>query len=59
MSPLANRATKNVAAHSHLRSFAESQRYGAKRRAEAMGSHDFREGRRAFIEKRKPVFLGR
>ena len=59
LSPLANRATKNVAAHSHVRTFEESRSYGLRKRAEAINSHDFAEGRRAFIEKREPRFEGR
>ncbi|MEP4486018.1 MAG: enoyl-CoA hydratase/isomerase family protein [Halioglobus sp.] len=58
ISPVANRITKEVVVRSRSRSFDEVVAVaGAKRDAMANG-HDAQEGRRAFIEKRKPNFIG-
>ena len=58
LSPLANRISKNIAANAWRRTFDESLEIGAERRTRMLDSYDFQEGRRAFIEKRKPNFKG-
>lgn len=57
LSPLANRATKEVTLKSHALSFEQATQLGAVRRKVVMGSKDAAEGRRAFIEKRPPNFI--
>ena len=58
LSPLANRATKEVTIKSGSMSFAELNELGAKLKHKVLASKDAVEGRRAFIEKRAPVFVG-
>ncbi|MBU3070939.1 enoyl-CoA hydratase/isomerase family protein [Aestuariicella sp. G3-2] len=58
LSPLANRITKEMAVKSFSRSFSENAAIGVEKRNLMLDSHDLHEGRRAFIEKRKPEFIG-
>jgi len=57
LSPMANWIAKEAAVRSRYRSFGETVEIAAARRDALFTSHDFREGRRAFIEKRKPNFI--
>ncbi len=57
LSPLANCITKEAAVRSRYRSFSEVVDIAGPRRDALFTSHDFSEGRRAFIEKRKPKFI--
>jgi E-phenylitaconyl-CoA hydratase len=58
LSPLANRITKEATVRSRYRSFDEAVAIGVQKRMAMVDGHDAKEGRRAFIEKRKPRFIG-
>ncbi|KGJ87862.1 enoyl-CoA hydratase/isomerase family protein [Thalassotalea sp. ND16A] len=58
LSPLANRITKEMTVKSSSRSFDENAAIGVQKRKKILVSQDFKEGQRAFIEKRTPKFIG-
>ncbi|WP_206486281.1 enoyl-CoA hydratase-related protein [Thalassotalea sp. G2M2-11] len=58
LSPLAIQATKSAAVKSHFMSFADICAEMAIKRKTILNSKDAIEGRQAFIEKRKPKFIG-
>jgi len=58
VAPLANRVTKEAVVRSQYRTFTEVVEIARHRREEMANGPDGLEGRRAFIEKRKPRFIG-
>lgn len=58
LSPLANQITKEAAVRSRYRTFDETVEIAAAKRDTLLKSHDMKEGRQAFIEKRAPKFIG-
>ncbi|GAB2510655.1 enoyl-CoA hydratase/isomerase family protein [Microbulbifer agarilyticus] len=58
LAPMANQLTMDMVVKSQYTTFADLLAEAGERKPKVVNSKDAREGRRAFIEKRQPVFVG-